>query len=146
MASINEYLDELVVQKNDLVDNLTTKGISASQDETFNTLVPKVLDITSDKPDQNKAVAPTTSEQTITPDDGYELASVTVEAVTSDIDSNIIAENIKQGVTILGVTGTYVGGEYNAESVTQEDGSQWLKLATVDSGRDESFEEVNNGD
>ena len=33
----------------------------------------------------------------------------TISAVTFDIDSNIIPENIKEGVTILGVTGTYTG-------------------------------------
>lgn len=58
-----------------------------------------------DKPDQSKTVTPTTSQQVITPDTGYELASVTVNAVTSSIDSNIQAENIKDGVEILGVTG-----------------------------------------
>ena len=33
--------------------------------------------------------------------------SVTVAAVTAAIDENIVAENIKDGVTILGVTGSY---------------------------------------
>lgn len=37
------------------------------------------------------------------------LASVTVPKVTAAIDANIIAENIKHGVTILGVEGTYTG-------------------------------------
>lgn len=63
----------------------------------------------ADKPDQVKTVAPTTEEQLITPDTGYELASVTVEAVTNNIDSNIKAENIKKDVTILNITGTYGG-------------------------------------
>ena len=60
-----------------------------------------------DKPDQTKTCTPTTSEQTIIADTGYELGSVTVEGVTSSIDQNIVASNIKEGVTILGVTGTY---------------------------------------
>lgn len=37
---------------------------------------------------------------------------VEVEAVTSEIDSNIVAENIKNDVEILGVKGTFVGGKY----------------------------------
>ena len=49
---------------------------------------------------------PTTSQQTIP--SGY-TSGGTISAVTSAIDSNIIAENIKSGVTILGVTGTYTG-------------------------------------
>ena len=63
-----------------------------------------------DKPDQTKTCTPTTSQQVIEPDTGYELASVTVAGVTADIDSNITAGNIAQGITILGITGTYDGG------------------------------------
>lgn len=59
---------------------------------------------------QDKTVSPTTAEQTITAGEGYDgLGTVTVEAVTAAIDANITAENIKSGVTILGVTGTYTG-------------------------------------
>lgn len=56
-------------------------------------------------------VIPTTSAQSITPLDpvkGWD--EVNVSAVTSNIDSNIQAENIKSGVSILGVTGNYSGG------------------------------------
>lgn len=59
-----------------------------------------------DKPDQTKTATPTTSQQIIEPDTGYELASVTVNGVTSDVDANIVPENIKSGTTILGVTGS----------------------------------------
>lgn len=63
-----------------------------------------------DKPDQSKTVTPTTSTQTITADAGYELASVTINPVTRNIDNNIQAENIKKDVTILGVVGTLESG------------------------------------
>ena len=56
-------------------------------------------------------VTPSTSSQTITPTgsvDGWN--QVNVSAVTSSIDSNITAGNIKNGVTILGVTGTLSPG------------------------------------
>jgi hypothetical protein len=57
-------------------------------------------------------VTPTTSEQTINPGAGkLGIASVTVNAVTAAIDANIIPENIKAGVTILGVEGTYEGDD-----------------------------------
>ena len=56
---------------------------------------------------QEKNVTPSTSKQTIIPDEGYNaLTSVTVNAVTASIDSNIQAQNIKKDVSILGVTGT----------------------------------------
>lgn len=58
---------------------------------------------------QNKTVTPATSQQTITADSGKVLGTVTVSAVTAAIDANITAANIKSGVTILGVEGTYTG-------------------------------------
>ena len=59
---------------------------------------------------QDKTVTPTTSQQTITAGDNYDgLGTVTVNAVTAAIDENIVAGNIKSGVTILGVTGSYEG-------------------------------------
>lgn len=55
---------------------------------------------------QVKEVEPTTEVQNILPDEGYNcLNKVIVNAVTSDIDEDIKAENIIKGVEILGVTG-----------------------------------------
>lgn len=55
-------------------------------------------------------VTPTTSAQQITAPQGTDgYSPVNVSAVTSSIDSNIAAGNIKDGVTILGVTGDYKG-------------------------------------
>lgn len=47
MATTAEYLNKLVEQKNTLADNLVAKGVSATHDETLETLVPKVLTISS---------------------------------------------------------------------------------------------------
>lgn len=58
---------------------------------------------------QNVNVTPTTSKQEIEADAGKVLGTVTVAAVTAAIDANIVAGNIKSGVTILGVTGSYTG-------------------------------------
>lgn len=55
-------------------------------------------------------VTPSKTAQTITPPsgtDGYN--TVSVNAVTASVDSDIVAENIKKDVEILGVTGTYEG-------------------------------------
>ena len=54
-------------------------------------------------------VTPTTSAQTINPTSGHAYKKIEVSAVTAAIDENIVAGNIKSGVTILGVEGTYTG-------------------------------------
>ena len=57
------------------------------------------------------SVTPSTSAQTFTPTSPYTgYNQINVSAVTSSIDNNIQAGNIKSGVNILGVTGTYSGG------------------------------------
>ena len=59
---------------------------------------------------ESVTVNPTTSQQIITPTSPYNaITSATVEAVTSSIDSNIQPENIKNGISILGVVGSYSG-------------------------------------
>lgn len=51
-------------------------------------------------------IAPTTSDQDITPTSGYDgLSKVIISG-----DSDLVAGNIKDGVTIFGVTGNYSGG------------------------------------
>lgn len=59
---------------------------------------------------EEKSVTPTTADQVITPSSGKDgISKVTVSKVTSAIDTNIVAGNIKKDVVILGVTGTYTG-------------------------------------
>ena len=62
------------------------------------------------KPEEVFDVQPTTADQTITPTEGSVFSGGTVRAVTSSIDNNIVPENIKEGVSILGVAGTLSGG------------------------------------
>ena len=66
-------------------------------------------------------VTPTTQAQTILPPSGVDgYSEVNVSAVDASIDSDIVAGNIKSGVNILGVIGTYSGGgsNYQSKSVT----------------------------
>lgn len=70
-------------------------------------------------------VTPSTSAQTITAPEGTDgYSPVNVAAVTSSIDANIIAGNIKNGVEILGVTGNYSGSAptYYIEKLVDENG------------------------
>lgn len=77
---------------------------------------------------QSKIVEPSIGKQIIIADSGYDgLRQVTVNEVTSKIDSNIKADNIKQGVSILGVQGTLEQGaevvkKYKPQCISFKDG------------------------
>lgn len=61
-------------------------------------------------------ISPMITAQTIYPDDGYDgITKITVNPVTSAIDSNIKPENIVKGIEILGVIGNF---EYLFDTVT----------------------------
>lgn len=121
----------------------------------------------SDATLQTKTVTPTATQQVVTPDEGYSgLSSVTVagapldEAITvqsgtEDVqhtptglgykgvtvtgDADLVAQNIKEGVEILGVTGTYAGGEAGTSEVGYEV-DEWVALDLPESvTRVESF-------
>lgn len=58
---------------------------------------------------QQKTVTPAATSQNITPDEGYDgLSQVTVYG-----DGNLKPSNVKSGVNIFGVTGTYMGDTSN---------------------------------
>lgn len=99
------YAEGEAAQKAKLTSlNVTSNG-TYNKEDGYNSVT---VNVPSDINNQNKTVSPATSSQSVTADSGYSgLGTVTVEAVTSSIDQNITASNIKDGVTILGVTGTY---------------------------------------
>ena len=63
------------------------------------------VSVPSEAPDtQEKTVTPTAAGVVVTPDSGKLLSKVTVDG-----DENLAAGNIKSGVSIFGVTGTFAG-------------------------------------
>ena len=95
-------VDPYVLDSKTVKSSTSKQTVTSSKDGLSRVIVdPYVLD--------SKTVDPSTNNITVTSSkDG--LSSVTVTPVTSSIDSNIKAGNIKKDVTILGVTGTYEGG------------------------------------
>lgn len=112
--SIATEISRLQTAKADIKTAIEAKGVtvpSSAKIDDYATLVGQIqtgggsLNLTT------LNVTPTTSAQQIIPTspvDGYD--EVNVAAVTSAIDNNITAGNIKKDVTILGVTGTLAGG------------------------------------
>ena len=113
LITLNNKLIELPA---DCADPVSESLVSSNTDlvNQNKALVEEIETLVENLPDepvyQEKTVEPTTEQQVITPDTGKdEFSKVTINAVTSSIDSNIVAENIKKDTTILGVTGTYEG-------------------------------------
>lgn len=83
--------------------NITTNGTHNVADYgTASVLVEPTI--------ESLSIIPSTSSQMITAPSGTDgYSPITVAAVTNSIDNNIVASNIKSGVSILGVTGNYTG-------------------------------------
>jgi len=115
--NIDEQLTILETTKAQLKQSIINKGQSISEEDSFRSYVGKVDNIVV-LSSQTKSVTPTTQQQIIEPDaPTYNgLSQVAVAGVTSAIDSNIQASNIKNGVSILGVNGSVV--ELNGETKT----------------------------
>ena len=94
MSKISNQLQELIKQKKQLATNLNVKGVSASQEETLNTLVPKVLSIVGGSGDVKLGT------KEITEDGQYNAYEDGLDGYSS-VDVNI-AKNYDFMATFLG--------------------------------------------
>ena len=85
--------DNLILNVAEMVDGFDVSAITA---------VTKPMGATE------LTVVPTTEAQEIYPEANKSFVKVNVEPVTADIDTNIKSTNIREGVQILGVTGTVI--------------------------------------
>ena len=81
-----------------------------SSPETLDKVPEYILSIPDLPTEEPLTITPTIDGQEISALDDLKYNPITVEPVTSAIDSNIQPENIKEGVTILGVAGTLSAG------------------------------------
>ena len=147
MGTINDKIEYLNETKSLIKQAIINKGQSIQENDTFRSYAEKIQNITTgiDTSDadalaqdilidktayvNNIKITGTMSNQgelTITPsiseqqkEAGY-YSNILIKAVTNEIDSNIVAENIKQGITILGIAGTYKGLDTNSATATAD--------------------------
>lgn len=90
-----------------------TEQLDSTSGNTYTPTTGKnaITSITVTPKNYARTVAPQTTQSIWAVPSGYSgHGNITVSPVTSAIDANIQASNIKSGVTILGVTGNYGGG------------------------------------
>ena len=112
--TIKDIESRAEVLKND-VDNIyralhTKLGKSPG---TLDQVPQSILDIPDPSTDEPFTITPSADRQEFYADSGIRYNPINVEPVTSAIDSNIQPENIKAGISILGVFGTLSGGTSN---------------------------------
>lgn len=108
VEGVDKTIDENIKPEN-ILKGKTILGVEG-------TVLPNSLQLQAEK-----TVSPTQNQQVILPDSGYDaLVKLIIKAVTNEIDPNIIAENIKNNITILGVTGTFRG-----------ENDYWIDLANL---------------
>ena len=109
--TIKDVQNRAEVLKND-VDNIyrALNDKLGSSPETLDKVPEYILSIPDLPTEEPLTITPTIDGQEISALDDLKYNPITVEPVTSAIDSNIQPENIKEGVTILGVAGTLKSG------------------------------------
>lgn len=96
----------------DISDSTVTPETLAKGVTAYDKSGEKITGKKEDPTFQEKTVTPSVSSQDITPDSGKVLSKVTVNG-----DSNLVPENIKNGVSIFGVTGSLSAGA-NVDTAT----------------------------
>ena len=96
--STYDYIDSLKEDKTNMVGHLNSIGVPVGESETFTELVKNIPNLVPKSNLSDLAITPTTFQQEFNHPDSAGYNQVIVEAVTSTIDSNIKAENIKKDI------------------------------------------------
>lgn len=154
---IIENLEYLKETKEAIKEAIINKGVSVQDTDTFRSYAEKIDNIEPNNIEDLIIANPKVSAQSINPSSGYAgIKQVIINGVTSDIDENIKPENIKQGVTILDVTGNLnpkkiqdkvtVTPSTSQQSITPSegyDGMSEVEVLAVDSNIDEDIKPEN---
>lgn len=148
MSELYDLATQINTIKGQIKEAIRDKGITVSDNDAFSTYPNKISSI---NPTINSiTITPTQPTTTVTAPSGVDgYSPITVE-VTPSVDPDIIAENIKSGVNILGVYGTYYdtsGVDYGAMlSIEQSlDGGPLEEKTDVISAMEQSLDDLLNG-
>lgn len=112
MGTIADKLAYLNDTKTAIKNAIVAKGVAVPDGSAFREYAAKISDIqdVASLPTQaTKTITPGTTAQTAVPSGVYTTGTITVAG-----DANLVPENIAEGVSIFGVTGTHSGGREKA--------------------------------
>lgn len=108
MGTTADKLAYLNDTKTAIKNAIVAKGVAVPDGTTFRAYADKIADI------QDVSSLPTQGAETVTPTTSEQIAVASGTYTTGDVkvagDANLVAENIAEGVSIFGVTGTHSGG------------------------------------
>lgn len=125
MGTIAEKLLYLAETKSKIKEAIIAKGVAVDDKAKFRDYAAHIGSIKTDPKLQSKAVKPGTANLLVEPDDGYDG----LEAVGVEGDANLLAENIKSGISIFGVLGTHEGGSGGGGLGMPEEYQAYLEAA-----------------
>jgi len=110
LNEVEQYIASLIPRAISISKTITENGVYIAEDDGADGYGMVTVDVDTVNND-SLVVEPSITTQTFFPSGEYTgFGDVRVNRVTSSIDLNIKPENIKKGVSILGVTGTLEGG------------------------------------
>ena len=116
MATTADYLNKLVTQKNTLADNLVTKGVTATHDETLETLVPKVLNISGGTSGGN-GIYPIGENGRPTGDVVVPSGVTTLDKYVFAYNSNVTSITFSEGLVSTGTEACYSDSKLESVSL-----------------------------
>jgi len=117
----SEIISRAITNLNNIKNAITSMGVDATN-MSSDDYADAIQDINKLN-GTSLNITPSVSVQEFTPLSPYNgYTSVNVEAVTNTIDNNIVANNIKSGVSILGVNGSAICPTYSTVAPSSTSG------------------------
>lgn len=110
--SIASEITRINDAKTSIKNSIINKGITVLDTQKIDEYSTLIDSIETKKPEQSKSVTPSESVQNVTPDNGYTLSQVTVEAISKTYIGSNITKKSAQTYTPTTTNQTIASGQY----------------------------------